>query len=99
MTMQFINDDYLPRMFFEGTNDFKQIKGKSHWIEEVGFTLVLYGNDLGDRYLVALYGSDAVSPENEGIYYFDDEKEAEQFYQATLREHYHSGDDYESKDG
>jgi hypothetical protein len=97
--MQFIKDDYLPRMFFEGTNDFKPIKEESHWIEEVGFTISLMGNELGDRYLVVLYGSDAVSPEKEGIYYFDDEKEAEQFYQKTLREHYQSGDDYEFKDG
>jgi hypothetical protein len=99
MTMQFINDDFLPRMFFEGTNDFKEIKNEAHWIEEVGFTIVLLGNKPGDRFLVALYGSDAVDPENEGIYYFDDKKEAEQFYKKMLRDHYQSDDDYKSKDG
>jgi hypothetical protein len=99
MTMQFINDDFLPLMFIKGTNDFKEIKSETHWIEEVGFTIALLGNGPGDRFLVALYGIEAVEPENEGIYYFDDKTEAEQFYEKLLSDHYQADNDYESEDG
>jgi hypothetical protein len=99
MARQFINDDFLPRMFVKGTNDFKEIQGESHYVEEVGFTITLLGVETEDKYLVALYGLDAVNEESEGIYLFDDKSEAERFYQEMLRQHYHSSDDYEFEDG
>jgi hypothetical protein len=95
MTMQFINDDFLPQMFIGGTNEFKEIKSEEHYVEEVGFTIALLGVETPARYLVVLYGIDAVSPENEGIYFFNNENEADQFYQQMVKEHYHSDDDYE----
>jgi hypothetical protein len=97
MTMQFINDDFLPQMFYEGTNSFKEIKAEGHWIEGVGSTIALLGNERKEKYLVAVYGSEVVGIENEGIYYFDDLEEAEQLYQALLREHYSSDEDSEFK--
>jgi hypothetical protein len=88
MSMQFINDDFLPRMFSRGTNDFREIKRKAHYMEEVGLTIELLGVETEDKYLVVLHGlNDAVSQEREGIYFFNDRNEADQFYQKMLREH------------
>ena len=41
---------------------------------------------------------EVVGMENEGIYFFDDKEEAEQFYKALIQEHYSSDEENEFKD-